>query len=306
MHLRSLDLNLLTALDALLRERHVTRAAKQVGLSQSAMSHALARLREHLADPLLVKSSRGMQPTERALALQPLLQSALGTLERALAPLPAFDPREARRTFHVCASDYETLTFVEPLLNRLRAAAAGVNLRLYAPRLTPVADALARGDLDLVIKPLSKVDVAEGIYHQRLMVRERFVVIARRGNPHVGKKLTLQRYVRAPHALVAPGESARGKVDEMLEERGLSRRVLVTVPHFLVAPHLVANTDLLLTIPERVALRFAPLLQLQVHALPVPLAGFSIHQLWHARTHADSAHQYLRQQLSEVAAAHRE
>lgn len=303
MHLRGLDLNLLFALDALLSEAHVTRAASRLSLSQSAMSHALARLRTQLGDPLLVRTARGMQPTERALALREPLRDALERLDRALAPTAPFDPAGAHRTFRIGVSDYEEITLVRPLLRRLRNEAPGVDLRLRALEPSKVAELLARGELDLVLKPLAKSDAGDGILHQRIVAHDGFVVVARSGNPHVGKRLTLKRYLAAPHVLVSPGGTARGLVDDLLAERGKVRRVAVTLPHFLVAPHLVADTDLLLTLAERLARELAPALKLELHPLPLALNGFSVHQLWHARTHADPAHRYLRRLLQQVAAA---
>lgn len=302
VHLRQLDLNLLLALDTLLDERHVTRAARRLGLSQSAMSHALGRLRQQLGDPLLVRTRQGMQPTERALALKLPLRHALEQLRQLLAAPTPFDPKSAQRTFVLCVSDYEALTLVRPLLRQLSKEAPGVDLRLRAsPDPNATVELLARGEVDLVLKPLSKLEQVDGIYHQRL-ARNQFVVVARPGNPYVGKRLTLKRYVAAPHVLISPGGTARGVIDELLEVHGLTRRIHVTVPNFLVAPHFVAETDALLTLPERVAHELAPALGLELHALPLAYDGFDVDQIWHARTHEEPAHRYLRQRLYEAAA----
>lgn len=304
VHLRDFDLNLLLALDALLSEGHVTRAAGKIGLSQSAMSHALSRLRSKLDDPLLVRSKSGMQPTEKAQSLTAPLRAALSELNQAFAPSEEFDPRGAQHTFYLGSSDYEELTLIRPLLTRLTREAPNVNLVLRSPQPpTSVAEVLARGELDLVLKPFAKSDGAQGIYHQRLVAHERFVVVARKGNPYVQGRLTLKRYLEAPHALVAPGGTPRGVVDDLLAQRGLSRRIMLALPHFLVAPHFVAESDLLLTMAERVAQRYVPLLDLALHPLPLPLPGFSVHAIWHARSHTSPAHRYLRRVLLELARA---
>ena len=180
------------------------------------MSHALNRLRVHFDDALLVKTPRGMQPTERALGLAAPLHAALEQLDRAVAPVAEFDARQAR-TFRIGVSDFEAITLVRPLLSRLRAEAPRVDLRLMSLAPAHVPDLLARGELDLVLKPLAQSDQAESVYHQRLLEHERFVVVARKGNPHVGKRLTLKRYVEAPHVLIAPGGTPRGVVDELLD-----------------------------------------------------------------------------------------
>ncbi|HEX6243989.1 MAG TPA: LysR family transcriptional regulator, partial [Polyangiales bacterium] len=153
VHLRDLDLNLLLTLDALLSESHVTRAARRVGLSQSAMSHALSRLREKLDDPLLVRTPRGMEQTVRAQALAGPLRAALLELDRAIAPPTPFDPRTAVRTFQLSVSDYEELTLMRPLLRRLGQEAPGVNLVLRPSSAHDWAALLARGELELALRP---------------------------------------------------------------------------------------------------------------------------------------------------------
>lgn len=299
VHLGSIDLNLLVVLEALLEERHVTRAAKRVGLSQSAMSHALGRLRELFSDPLLVRTGEGMQPTARALALSPGLGQTLTQLRGLLAPRPAWMPETARHAFNIATTDFGELTIVRPLLVRLSKEAPGIDLRVRVIAGSHVS-ALSRGDHDLVLTPPAVGERTCGIY-QRHLFRERFVVVARKGNPHVGKRLTLARYLSAPHALVSPRGTPVGLVDELLEKQQLSRRVVVSVPHFLVVPHLVAATDLLVTLAERVARIFAELLPLELHPLPLALDGFAMSQIWHERTHGDPAQQWLRDLVAEVA-----
>lgn len=301
VHLPSVDLNLLVALDALLQERHVTRAAARIGLSQSAMSHALGRLREVFADPLLVRSQEGMQPTERALLLAPLLAQVLVQVRSLLEPVPTWDPSTAQRAFVIGTTDYGELAIVRPLLVRLAKEAPGIDLRVKgAEGEGSYVHPLARGDLELVIAPLWAADAVEGMYHRKLF-RERFVVVARKGNPHIGKRLTLARYLRAPHALVAPSGTAGGVIDDLLAQQKLARRVALRLPHFLAVPHLVAATDLLVTLAERVARVFAELLPLEIHPLPLAVEGFTLSQIWHARTHRDPAHEWLRQMVAEVA-----
>jgi DNA-binding transcriptional LysR family regulator len=204
------------------------------------------------------------------------------------------------------SSDYEEMTLIRPLLARLTREAPSVDLVLRTPQpLAAVPDMLARGELDLVVKPLAKSDAAQGIYNQRLITLDRFVVVARKGNPYVRDRLTLKRFLEAPHALVAPGGVPRGLVDDLLAQRGLSRRIMLAIPHFLVAPHFVAESDLLLTMAERIARHYVPLLDLALHPLPLPLPGFSVHAIWHARTHSSLAHRYLRQLLFDIARATR-
>jgi DNA-binding transcriptional LysR family regulator len=299
----SLDLNLLRALDALLHERHVTRAAARLGVTQSAMSHALARLREVVGDPLLVRTSAGMAPTPRAEALAPAIRRALADVADALAGGAAFDPATARARFVIATSDYGGLAVLPALSALLAAAAPFVDVRLRTVP-EPISLALADPDIDVVIAPLRPADVTAGM-HARRLFDERFVCVVRASHPIAGKRLTLKRFVEAGHVLIAPREREGGFVDDALARLGHARRVAVMVPHFLVAPHVVAATDLILTLARRIADRLAPSLGLAVLAPPpeLGLEGFTIHALWHERTHADPARRWLRDRIAEAAAA---
>jgi len=148
--------------------------------------------------------------------------------------------------------------------------------------------------------PVLRAPYAPGTYRQRLF-GERFVVLARKGHPRVKARLGLRTYTELPHAFVAPGGTGRGIVDDVLEQRGLSRRVALQLPGFLVAPEVVARSDLIVTLAERVARRFAERLPLRVFAPPVPLPGFELEQVWHERVHVDPAHAWLRGEIALAA-----
>ncbi len=312
--LRGVDLNLVRVLDALLAERHVTRAAARLGISQSAASHALARLRRLLADPLLVRGPRGargprsphevMVPTPRALALAPALERALAELAAALRPPAPFDPATARRTFHLAIGDYAELVLLPALVARLATIAPGVDLFVRAVP-DDLAAALAAGDVDLVLAPPRPRDLSGPGLYQRHLFDERFVCALRRGHPAATRRLTLDRFCDLDHVLIAPRGTAGGYVDDALARLGRRRRVAVTVPHFLVVPHVVATTDLVVTLPARVAAALAAPHRLVTRPPPAALGvtGFAIHQLWHERTHGDAAGRWLRDQLATVARA---
>lgn len=302
VHLEALDMNLLVALRALLAERHVTRAAARVGLSQPAMSHALARLRELLGDPLLVRTPSGMQPTPRAEAMTAPLQRALEDIGRVLASPAPFVPRLATRKFRIATNDYMELVVLPRLLARLWKEAPNVDVRVV--NLTARAnDELAEGRLDLalgVVDRSGQVDAPQGIRSQRL-VSDGFVCVVREGHPVVKRRLSLDDFVALPHALVAPRGEPGSIVDSALERIGKKRRVAVEVPHFLVAPHVVRETDVVLTLAARVAKSLAPLLGLRQLPPPVELPGFSMSMLWHERQHVDPAHVWLRGLMAAVA-----
>jgi len=302
VHLGALDLNLLVALDALVAERSVTRAAEKVGITQSAMSHALARLRALTGDPLLVRSSSGMVLTARAEALGPPIRRALEDVSRALAPPVPFDPMTARGRFVIGTSDYAELVLLPRLVARLEREAPGIDLRVRALE-DPASTQLASGAIDVAIAPVRPNDAAPGVLAKRLF-DESFVCVVRKGHPLAKKKLTPARLAQAKHALIAPRETEGGFVDEALAKLGLARRVAVAVPHFLIAPHVVASSDLVLTLAARVAHVLAKPLELAVLAPPRDLAlpGFTISALWHERTQNDPAQRWARALLFEVAA----
>jgi DNA-binding transcriptional LysR family regulator len=296
VHLAAIDLNQLVALDALLAEASVTRAARRVGLSQPAMSHALARLRGMVGDPLLVRAGRRMQLTPRARELAEPLADALGALDRALGGPGAFDPAQARRSVRMAAIDFAQLVLLPPLSAGLVREAPGVDLVAVSAS-EGIDRALTEGTIDLALV-LGRD--APGLM-QRELLRERFVCVVRRGHPDVGRGLTLQRFAKLPHALISPRGLAAGAVDTALAQRGLSRRIALTVPSFHAAALAVARSDLVLTVSERVA-RTAPRRgPLRMFRPPVPLDPFVVTMLWHARLDADPLHGWLRERVAAVA-----
>jgi len=300
VHLGSVDLNLLVALDALLVDRNVTRAAARVGITQSAMSHALSRLRALTGDELLVRGAAGMTATVRAEALTVPVRRALDEIARALAPPEAFDPSTAVRRIVLGTSDYGELVLMPRIVARLARDAPGIDLRCQT-----VADdltSLATGKVDLAIAPLR--DERPGIYARRLF-DERFVCVVRKRHPLAAKKLTVARFAAASHALIAPRGTEGGYVDDALARLGLRRRVAIAVPHFLIAPHIAAASYLLLTLAGRVADVLAKPLGLVVLTPPpeLRLEGFTMSAVWHERTHEDPAHRWLRGVVAEESAA---
>lgn len=295
---RQLDLNLLVALDALLAEGNVTRAAERLGLSQPAMSHALNRLRALLDDPILVRTPRGMVPTPRAEELAPAIHAALDDIDRALRGRPAFDAATSRRSFTIAAVDHGELVILPPLLARIAAEAPGIDLLVRPLRLDLIEGELEAGVVDLAFGVLNSGDDL-ATFRQRLF-HESFVCLVRADHPTVGETLTLDEFVALDHALVGPRGRRGGFVDTELQKLGLSRRVALMVPHFLVAPMVLAKSDLILTAPERIARAFAAILPLRIVPTPLQLKGFDVSQLWHERQSHDAAHIWLRGLIVEI------
>lgn len=294
--LPGVDANLLVALDALLREGHVTRAARRVGLSQSAMSHALARLRAVFDDPLLVRTARGMTLTPRAQALAQRLGPALAELDAVLGPPEPFEPRALEREFRIAAIDFAQLVLIPPLLAALARAAPRVELVVLPPA-EPVERALADGAVDLAIGLHRDAPALE----QRQLLTERFVCVVRTGGGS-RSRMTLKRFSELPHVLVSPRGRVPGAVDAALRRRSGARRVALTVPNTLAAALVVAESDAVLTVAERVARLALRGLPVRLFTPPIALAPFRVTMLWHPRLGADPAHTFLREMLATVAA----
>jgi DNA-binding transcriptional LysR family regulator len=288
--LSALDLNLLVVLQALLAERNVTRAARRVGLSQSAASHALGRLRQVLGDPLLVRSGRRLDLTPRAVALVPALERGLAELASAVSGEPLFDPRTARRSFTVAMADHGQAVLLAPVLARLRRQAPGFDLAVVGfPSSLELMDA---GTVDLAV--LASLPLPSGFTSRRLY-SDGFVCIVRRGHPTVtGPRLSLRQYLALDHLVVAPAGSPGSMVDDQLERRGLARRIAVRVSSFLAAPVVVTQTDLVSTGPDRLLRPLAARFPIRVLAPPFRLPRFDLHLVWHTRRDHDPAHRLLR------------
>jgi len=288
--MESSDLSLLVSLDALLQEGSVTGAARRVGLSTPAMSHALARIRVRLGDPILVRSGRGMLLTPRAQLLKPQVHAVVNEARRTLEPVRPFVAQELVRTFVVHATDY-VLTVLGVAVDRLlRAEAPQVCVR-FVPNTPDDAAALRDQGSDLAVGIYG--DLPQEMLHRRLLT-DRFVCVVRKGHPALGKRFTLEQFVSHPHIQVAPRGKPGGYLDDVLRERGLTRTVARAVPYFVTALQLVAETDYLLTISERIAKRFASALSLELLEVPVKLRPYALSLVWHPRMDSDPGHRFLR------------
>ncbi len=294
VQLSGFDLNLLVVLDALLDTRSVKAASARVGLSASATSHALGRLRDALGDPLLVRAGRTMVLTPRAEGIRPRVHAALEELTGALRFEDELVPAGLRRTFRVASTDYAELVALAPVSDALTRTAPGVTL-LSQLLGSDRVERLRANDYDLALGVF--FGLPDDI-RQRALFHEEFVCVLRRGHPALRRKLTLSRYAALDHVLVSPRGDPRGVVDEFLAREGATRRVARTVASFYAAPRLVAQSDYVLTLPERVARRLAGELDLAIRRPPVPLTGFDLTMIWHRRYDDDSGHRWLRDQIA--------
>lgn len=297
MQASSVDLNLLLVLAALLETGSVKQAASRLALSPSATSHALARLRDALGDPILVRAGRTMVLTARAEALIPQVRRIVEESEAVFRRGAGFDAAQLRRGFRVFANDYEELLLIGPLSRRLALEAPLVDL-YSLPTPPSVIEPLRRGECDVALGVFG--DLPPDIGVQRLFADE-FVCLLRENHPALGERWTKKRFAALQHILVAPRGTPRGIVDNMLAEQGLERRVARTVTTFIVAPHLVAGSDFVLTIARRVATLLASGLGLVLRKPPVAPQGFHVGMAWHRRYDQDPEHQFLRERIVEEA-----
>ncbi len=292
-----LDLNLLVTLEALLETGSVTVAAGRLRSSQPAVSRALGRLREHFDDPLLVRSGNAMSPTPRGAELSSRLHDALDALRRAVEPSAPFVPATSRRRFRLATADYRVATVLPPLLEALEREAPFVDLSVV-----PLEGALeaAMERCDLVVSP--RRGSAAGVVWTRLF-HEDFVCVGRRGTLGRGGPVSLELLTSRAHVFVAPSGQSEGVLDERLRERGLSRRVALSVPSFLSAIPVVASSRLVCVLPRRVAAASIDD-RLEWRELPLAVQGFTLECAWHERMRKDPEHQFLRRLLKQVLTRH--
>lgn len=294
--LNQVDLNLLVALQALLRTRSVTKAAIQLNVTQSAMSRTLQRLRHQFGDPLFVRSRGGLLPTERAQSLATSLDCLLQDAESLLSPAE-FEPSEARTEFTFVMSDFFSQVFMPSVYQDLFQQAPNMKIRCLNQQ-PNMMEMLALGEADLGFSSLSGT-ISADIYAQKLG-QDRLVTIMRKDHPLVQQDLTLERYCQASHALITMGGDHLGTIDVALAKLGHKRNVVLRMPHFTAAPHAVAKTDLLLTLPGCLARHMANELDLVIVPPPLDIPTFTYYLVWHARQHNNIAHRWLRQELEQV------
>lgn len=303
VNLARIDLNLLTHLDALLTEKSVTRAAVRVGISQSAMSHNLARLRELFSDSLLTRCGDGMLLTPRAVTLLEPVRLTLMQVEALVLRDQVFDPATAVRTFRFGMPGSMEVLIMPMLLARLRDIAPGIHLQLRSIDPSRLLHDLDVDKLDLAI---GHEPFGQGQFHhkQRKLLVESFLCLFNAEKTGVTPPISLDDYVRIPHVLTSlkPEERPHGVVDQALEKLGLRRSVVVTTQRFLTVPFLVAQAPLIVTVGARLARRFAPALGLSISPPPVDLGAVTVSLVWHASYDRDPAHAWLREQVAQLAA----
>jgi DNA-binding transcriptional LysR family regulator len=299
MSMRRYDLNLLPILDSLLRQRNLTRAGKELGLSQSAMSHALVRLRTQFKDRLLIPSGREMLLSHRAEAMAPALSEILGLCEHLL-DTRSFDPATASRRFKIGTADYVALLFLPLFLARLKET-PGITLQVTWDRQEKPAK-LRSNQLDLAIVPRGTFEDTD--LHSETLLVDDLVVVTCLHNPEVGGTLDRETFLRLPHARMRLENTVvQNFSDIQLANNQIEPRDVVLVSNFLLLPFILRGTNLISLISRRVAEKLRESAEIKMFEPPFPTAKLYLDAYWSHRVHSDPGHQWLRSVLREVCAA---
>jgi DNA-binding transcriptional LysR family regulator len=288
----ALDLNLLIVFDALLRERSVTEAAGTLGVTQSAISHSLKRLRDFFADPLFIKTSAGMTPTAKALALRPAILDLIDTLRRHILSQAEFEPLLAKRTFTLCMSDMGELAFVPSLFAQLKVLAPHCDLHTIQVTNDTLEATMGAGKADLAI---GSVRNAPNDLYQQELYSHTFVCIVSVKNDEVGAEISREKFCQMPHiAVTLPGQAST-PYDSALEDAGIKRRIVISTPHFLIVPLMLdQHPEFIATVPRALGTVFSRHRLVRMLEPPVVLPTFNMRQYWHPRFHHDRANIWLR------------
>lgn len=299
--MRRLDLNLLPIATALYEHRSVSRAARSLGMSQPAVSAALAKLRRVFDDPLYVKTSRGMEPTPRAQALITPTLEALNKLDRDVFADVSFKPQSTKHTFTLALSDVGEMVFLPKILETLRASAPHASIRSVTPTLAELEHGLERGEIDLAIGYFP--DLKRGNIFQQRLVTHTFVCLLRAKHPLVrGQELTLKQFLSLDHAVVRSESRGQEVFENFLTKKRHHRRIVLRTPHFMSVPMIIERSDLAVVVPHPLGRYYASITDhlkiVRVTGLAMP--RIDLKQYWHRRFHQDPRNKWLRGVVAEI------
>nr|CUV24763.1 HTH-type transcriptional activator NagR [Ralstonia solanacearum]CUV36708.1 HTH-type transcriptional activator NagR [Ralstonia solanacearum]CUV42148.1 HTH-type transcriptional activator NagR [Ralstonia solanacearum]CUV60410.1 HTH-type transcriptional activator NagR [Ralstonia solanacearum] len=296
LNLRDVDLNLLVVFQEILREKRIATVAQRLGLSQPAVSNALARLRQTFDDELFVRTPRGMMPTARAEQLAEPVAMALDMLQRAFGQRTHFEAATSTRTFTIAMSDVGEVYFMPVLAQLCTEQAPGVRIDTLRAGAFDMKVGMESGAIDLAIGAFDDLS-GESVFQRRLFQQD-YVTMFRRGHPlepaAQAGRLTLERFRAASHLVVASSASPYNAIGPLLDKAGISQSARFSVPHFVAVPYIVSTTDLVVTVPRKLAERAAPPFGLQFVPPPLKLPALQTNVFWHRRFHQDAGNQWLR------------
>jgi DNA-binding transcriptional LysR family regulator len=293
----SIDLNLLSVFQEVYRERQISAAARRLGLTQSAVSNALARLRRTFGDELFVRTAHGMQPTPLAQQMAEPIGAAMVQVALALSQRSRFDPGTSTRRFTLAMTDVGEVYFMPVLIDRCRAIAPNVEIASIRANGLTLKDDMETGRVDLAIGAFE--DVSEALYH-RALFRQRFVSMFRKDHPLAKGKVDLARFVAAPHLIVDAAQSPYDRINGLLEKAGVTAGARFRVPHFTAVPYIVSTSELVVTVPQKLAESAASPFGLKWIEPPLALPTLQTNVFWHRRFNHDPGIQWLRGLIADV------
>ena len=291
MHIKALHLNQLRLVEALARTGNLGEAAEEIDLTQPAASHALARLREELQDPLFIRTCTGMRPTPYGVRLAASVREALQSLRAGLDRRSDFEPATSSRSFNVIMSDVSQMLYLPRLLARLSTDAPGITLRVHALPSSAPHLILESGDADLAVGAFSRLIAG---CRQKRLYREQYVCVVRQDHPQFEQGMSVEAFCKVPQAVVHPKGYVHEQLDRWLAQQKTARTAKLYVPHFLSLPLVIARSDLLAIMASRVAQMYAEMLPLKIMPPPIKLPTYDTKLFWHERFHGDPANRWLR------------
>jgi DNA-binding transcriptional LysR family regulator len=297
MELHELDLNLLVVFNQLLVERRVSKVAENLGISQPAVSNSLAKLRKLFGDELFLRTPKGMEPTPFADQLAESVSYALAMIHSGVNQRTTFEPATARRAFTIGMTDIGEIYFLPALIERLRTEAPGITLSTVRNAAVNLRDELESGKVDLGVGLLPQLKAG---FFQRRLFTQSYVCLMRHGHRLDKRKISLAEFSAAEHLVVISAGTGHGKVDELLQRSGVERSVRLTVPHYVSVGHILRGSDLIATVPERLANRLIEPFGLAKVPHPAKLPDVAINVFWHAKYHRSPANRWLRGVVFEL------
>lgn len=294
MNLNKVDLNLFIVFDAIYTEANLTRAGQIVGITQPAVSNALARLRETFNDPLFVRTAQGMVPTPMAQNIIGPVRNALSLLRVSVQESRTFNPLQANKTYRISMTDLTEEVILPPLFQRLRRLAPAIQIESFLSKRRETTKELAAGRLDFAVDAPLNTDPQ--VRHVKLLA-DRYVCAIRKGHPLAKDKLSLDEYMSLTHIHISSRRSGLGYVDLTLGKMGIQRKIALRSQHYLMASTVMQSTDMAITVPERFARRHG----LHYVGLPVEVPPVETHLYWHESTDQDPANRWMREQIIEIA-----
>jgi DNA-binding transcriptional LysR family regulator len=296
MAIDTIEIRLLQVFDAIYKTRSVTEAAVSLDLGQPAVSVALSKLRHHFGDPLFVRTSGGMEPTPFGDGLVRPVRGVLEALEVVLGHQNSFDPATSKRLFRICMTDISQLVLLPRLWEKLRVAAPGIRIDVL-PLSSDIARLLESGEADLALGLMPQLEAG---FYQNVLFSQKFACMVSAHHPRIQKELRLEQFASENHAVVSSSGAAPQMLDQEIERFGLKRKISLNIPNFIGAALVVEHTDLILTIPERLADVLQGRAAVRIFPVPFQLPPYDVKQHWHERFHNDPGSQWLRRVVADL------